>query len=143
MIDFHEALTKNQKVRVKKVVLTSKSNSLQIGNLANPASVDEFSLSCEFVAITPLYTFGFRVTIEDEVFDPGDIKPMVVDDEGTTVGVTTLPMSADFFGGTVIDNNVLVFFHKPLRDFIKRKGSINRCATRFARRLGRSKSKAC
>jgi hypothetical protein len=26
---------------------------------------------------------------------------------------------------------------EPLRDFIKRKGGINKCATRFARRLGR------
>ena len=29
---------------------------------------------------------------------------------------------------------------EPLRDFIKRKGGINKCAARFARRLGRSKS---
>jgi hypothetical protein len=27
--------------------------------------------------------------------------------------------------------------NEPLRDFIKRKGSINRCAARFARRVGR------
>jgi hypothetical protein len=27
---------------------------------------------------------------------------------------------------------------EPLRDFIKRKGGINKCATRFGRRLGRS-----
>ena len=27
---------------------------------------------------------------------------------------------------------------EPLRDFIKRKGGINKCATRFARRLGRN-----
>ena len=27
--------------------------------------------------------------------------------------------------------------HEPLRDFIKRKGGINKCASRFARRLGR------
>ena len=27
---------------------------------------------------------------------------------------------------------------EPLRDFIKRKGGINKCAARFARRLGRS-----
>ena len=27
---------------------------------------------------------------------------------------------------------------EPLRDFIKRKGGINKCASRFARRLGRS-----
>ncbi len=26
---------------------------------------------------------------------------------------------------------------EPLRDFIKRKGGINKCASRFARRLGR------
>ena len=26
---------------------------------------------------------------------------------------------------------------EPLRDFIKRKGGINKCAARFARRLGR------
>jgi hypothetical protein len=26
---------------------------------------------------------------------------------------------------------------EPLRDFVKRKGGINRCASRFARRLGR------
>ena len=32
---------------------------------------------------------------------------------------------------------------EPLRDFIKRKGGINKCVVRFARRLGRSKSKAC
>ena len=32
---------------------------------------------------------------------------------------------------------------EPLRDFIKRKGGINKCAARFARCLGRSKSKAC
>ena len=29
---------------------------------------------------------------------------------------------------------------EPLRDFIKRKGGINKCAARFARRLGRSQS---
>ena len=29
---------------------------------------------------------------------------------------------------------------EPLRDFVKRKGGINKCATRFARRLGRSQS---
>src|ERR1700731_3158969 len=29
---------------------------------------------------------------------------------------------------------------EPLRDFIKRKGGINKCASRFARRLGRSQS---
>ena len=28
---------------------------------------------------------------------------------------------------------------EPLRDFIKRKGGINKCAARFARRLGRYK----
>jgi hypothetical protein len=28
---------------------------------------------------------------------------------------------------------------EPLRDFIKRKGGINKCAARFARRLGRNK----
>ena len=28
---------------------------------------------------------------------------------------------------------------EPLRDFIKRKGGINKCASRFARRLGRSR----
>ena len=28
-------------------------------------------------------------------------------------------------------------FNEPLRDFIKRKGGINKCAGRFARRLGR------
>jgi hypothetical protein len=32
---------------------------------------------------------------------------------------------------------------EPLRDFVKRKGGINKCATRFARRLGRSQSKTC
>jgi len=26
---------------------------------------------------------------------------------------------------------------EPLRDFIKRKGGINKCATRYTRRLGR------
>jgi hypothetical protein len=30
---------------------------------------------------------------------------------------------------------------EPLRDFIKRKGGINRCAARFARRLGRGARK--
>ena len=29
---------------------------------------------------------------------------------------------------------------EPLRDFIKRKGGINRCAARFARRLGRGRA---
>ena len=29
---------------------------------------------------------------------------------------------------------------EPLRDFIKRKGGINKCAARFARRLGRAGS---
>jgi hypothetical protein len=29
---------------------------------------------------------------------------------------------------------------EPLRDFIKRKGGINKCAARFARRLGRGRS---
>ena len=29
---------------------------------------------------------------------------------------------------------------EPLRDFIKRKGGINKCTARFARRLGRSQS---
>ena len=29
------------------------------------------------------------------------------------------------------------YLHEPLRDFIKRKGGINKCATRYARRLGR------
>jgi hypothetical protein len=32
---------------------------------------------------------------------------------------------------------------EPLRDFIKRKGGINKCTARFARRLGRSQSKTC
>ena len=31
---------------------------------------------------------------------------------------------------------------EPLRDFIKRKGGINKCASRFARRLGRSRQVA-
>ena len=30
---------------------------------------------------------------------------------------------------------------EPLREFIVRKGGINKCAARFARRLGRSPSK--
>jgi hypothetical protein len=30
---------------------------------------------------------------------------------------------------------------EPLRDFIKRKGGINKCATRYSRRLGRGASK--
>jgi hypothetical protein len=29
---------------------------------------------------------------------------------------------------------------EPLRDFVKRKGGINRCASRFARRLGQGRS---
>ena len=32
---------------------------------------------------------------------------------------------------------------EPLRDFIKRKGGINKCAARFARRLGRAQSNTC
>ncbi len=32
---------------------------------------------------------------------------------------------------------------EPLRDFIKRNGGINKCASRFARRLGRSQSETC
>jgi hypothetical protein len=32
---------------------------------------------------------------------------------------------------------------EPLRDFIKRKGGINKCAARFSGRLGRAQSKTC
>jgi hypothetical protein len=114
ILHFHDALKAQQKVRVSKIVLTLKSNSLKVRNLANPASVDEFYQSCELVPETPAYTFGFRLAIEDKAFNPGDIHPMVMDDEETPVQVTTLPISPEFFGGEVPDNNVVMFFHGPL-----------------------------
>ena len=93
IMDLHETLGETQKVLIKKIVLTLKSNSLLIRNLNNPASVDEFFMSNELVAETPIYTFGFRLTIDEEVFNPGDIQPVVMDDERNSVGVTTLPIS--------------------------------------------------
>jgi predicted acylesterase/phospholipase RssA len=113
MMTLHDTLRAVQKVNIKKVILELKSNSLKVRNLADPSSIDDFYLSNEIIPETPVYTLGLRVAIEEEVFDPGDIKPIVISEEGN-VGVTTLPISPDFFGGRVPDSNVILFFHRPL-----------------------------
>jgi len=52
--------------------------------------------------------------IEEEVFDVGDINPMVLDEKGNSIGVTTFPISPSVFKGQVHENNVVLFFHEPL-----------------------------
>ena len=70
MMELHEALRKNQSIRIKKVRLAYKSNSLKIRDLDNPASTDEFYLTNEIVVKSPTYTYGFRLIIDDKVFNP-------------------------------------------------------------------------
>jgi NTE family protein len=114
MMELHDTLRERHKVLVKKVVLELKSNSLKVRNLSDPSSIDEFYLSTELISVTPVYTFGFRLTIEEEVFNPGDIKPLVLDEERNSIGVSTFPISPNLFGGEVPDNNIILFFHEPL-----------------------------
>jgi predicted acylesterase/phospholipase RssA len=58
MMALHDTLRTSQKAHVKKVILEFKSNSLKVRNLTDPASTDEFFLSNELIAETPIYTFG-------------------------------------------------------------------------------------
>jgi hypothetical protein len=114
VMHLHETLRAKQKLHVTKIVLELKSNSLKIKNLADPASADEFYLSNEVIVSSPVFTFGSKIMIEEEVFDVGDINPMVLDEKGNSIGVTTFPISPSVFKGQVHENNVVLFFHEPL-----------------------------
>jgi len=113
LIDLHKA-TREKSLRVKKLAVTYKSNSLKVKNLKNPSSVDELYVVYELVADKPVYTFGFRLRVNDELHHPGDIKPTVTDADKRKVGVTTFPIPPNVLLSKTLEDNVLLFFHEPL-----------------------------
>jgi predicted acylesterase/phospholipase RssA len=111
--ELHGALLAAQSVSTPKVVCYLTSNSLHSRN-------KEVKDSCRIVADLKVSgsdatVFGFRLHAEKEF---SRLNVSLIDDFGQQIRVTAIPLNAELVNvgeNVLLTNNILLFFHKPLR----------------------------
>jgi hypothetical protein len=112
IFQLHKGLQDQQgHIKVTRVILTYTCHALRE---RNPNRADDALYITEIASVSdPVFTFGVRVTVENETIG-NDLTISVFDDRDSRVETTVIPISPESLGGEVPDNNFLLFFQQPL-----------------------------
>ena len=121
--ELHETVSHCQRVKIKKITIKATCECLKLPPALfdqRQDIVDEMEIITEItVGKEPVVTFGMGFTMDSRYVDIGNVSVRVKGPDKQPIGTTVFPLppkiKRPIATGTMIANNLMIFFHEPLK----------------------------